>query len=115
MLKYENRFHGHSSLKYVYRNGQAIRSSIITIKYAENKYRRHSRFSVVISKKVIKSAVRRNRVRRRIYEIVRHELNTLKDHRDVVIMVFSAEVFSMNHESLKDLIKTLLSQAELYK
>ena len=62
-----------------------------------------------------KSAVKRNRLRRRIYEIIRQELPTLKDSHDIVLMVFSAEVYSMSHEALVELIKQLFSQATLYK
>ena len=115
MLEQKYRFHGHGSLKFVYRNGNSIRSSLITMKYIDNPRRKNNRFAVVISKKVIKSAVRRNRLRRRIYEIIRLELPTLKDNYDIVMLVFSGEVYSMNHEALEGLIKKLFSQAELYK
>ena len=71
--------------------------------------------TVVISKKVVKSAVRRNYIRRRIYEIIRLELPTLKDNYDVAVMVFSAEAYSADHQELTTLIKSLLSQATLYK
>ena len=115
MLAQRYRFHGHGSLRFVYRQGNAIRSSLVTMKYTSNPRRKHGRFAVVISKKVIKSAVKRNRLRRRIYEIIRQELPTLKDSHDIVLMVFSAEVYSMSHEVLVELIKQLFSQATLYK
>ena len=85
------------------------------MKFTSNPHRKHSRFAVVISKKVIKSAVQRNRLRRRIYEIIRQELPTLKKSHDIVLMVFSGEVYSMNHKSLTELVKQLFSQANLYK
>ncbi|OYX41669.1 ribonuclease P protein component [Candidatus Saccharibacteria bacterium 32-49-12] len=115
MLAQKYRFHGHGSLRFLYKNGQAIRSSLITMKYISNPRRRHSRFTVVIGKKVIKSAVRRNRLRRRIYEIIRLEIPTLKDSYDVALMVFSGEVYSMDHQSLTDQVKQLFSQAQLFK
>lgn len=115
MLQQCNRFHGHGSLKFVYKNGQAVRSSIVTVKYVKNPCRSHSRFAVVVSKKVLKSAVRRNRIRRRVYEIIRLELPYLKNDQDVVIIIFSAEVLLMPHKDLKQVIKSILSQAKLYK
>ena len=111
MLQQCNRFHGHGSLKFVYKNGQAVRSSIATIKYVKNPYRNHSRFAVVVSKKVLKSAVRRNRIRRRVYEIIPN----MKNDQDVAVIIFSAEVLSMPHKDLKQTIKNLFSQAQLYK
>lgn len=115
MLQQCNRFHGHGSLKFVYKNGQAVRSSIATIKYVKNPYRNHSRFAVVVSKKVLKSAVRRNCIRRRVYEIIRLELPNMKNDQDVAVIIFSAEVLSMPHKDLKQTIKNLFSQAQLYK
>lgn len=115
MLIQKNRFHGHGSLRYVYRNGETIRSSVLTIKYIENPRRKNSRFSVVVGKKVMKSAVRRNRIRRRIYEVIRKEIPKLRDNRDVVLMVFSSEVLTMDSQALYDMIKQFFSQANLYK
>lgn len=115
MLTIVHRFHGHGSLRYVYKNGDAIRTHAITLKYVPNPHRKHSRFAVVISKKVLKSAVGRNRVRRRVYEIVRHELPHLATPHDIAVMIFSSEVIAMPHEELTNLIKQLFTQADLYK
>ena len=56
MLAYKNRFHGHGSLRYVYSNGTSVRTQKITVKFAQNPRRKDSRFAVVVSKKVLKSA-----------------------------------------------------------
>ena len=114
MLSFSHRFHGHGSLRYVYKNGQAIRSHLMTIKYVANAKRQHSRFAVVISKKVHKSAVGRNRMRRRIFEIIRHELPRLTTPHDVVVMVFSSEVINLPAEELHATVTGLLEQAGLY-
>ncbi|MDO5343410.1 MAG: ribonuclease P protein component [Candidatus Saccharibacteria bacterium] len=115
MLEQKHRFHGHGSLRYVYAKGQAVRSSQMTVKYITNPRRASSRFSVVVSKKVFKSAVRRNRIRRRIYEIIRLELPRLKGHTDVAVMVFSPEIFSMPHAEVKRMVTHAFSTAGLYK
>lgn len=115
MLSFAHRFHGHGSLRYVYKNGQAIRSRLITIKYTNNPNRKDSRFAVVVSKKVHKSAVGRNRMRRRVYEIVRHELPKIPQAHDVAIMIFSSEVINLPTEELTETIRQLFTQADLYK
>jgi ribonuclease P protein component len=115
MLSIIHRFHGHGSLRYVYKNGRAIRSHLVTIKYVSNSHRKHSRFAVVVSKKVHKSAVGRNRIRRRLYEIVRHELPRIKMPHDVAIMVFSSELIALPHEETVQMIRDLFTQADLYK
>lgn len=115
MLSAFHRFHGHGSLRYVYRNGQALRSHLVTIKSVSNPHRKHSRFAVVVSKKVHKSAVGRNRIRRRVYEVVRHELPKFTAPHDVAIMVFSSELISLPSDELTTLLRDLFQQAGLYK
>lgn len=115
MLSFANRFHGHGSLRYVYKNGQAVRSRLITIKYTSNPHRKTSRFAVVVSKKVHKGAVGRNRMRRRIYEIIRHELPRVPQAHDVAVMIFSNEVLNLPAEELTETLRQLFDQAELYK
>lgn len=115
MLDVRHRFHGHGSLRFVYKNGRAIRSRLFVIKYVTNPRRKHSRFSVVISKKVLKSAVGRNRIRRRIYEIVRHELPHFTSNCDVAIMVTSSEVREMSSAELTSQLIDALHQTDLYK
>lgn len=115
MLSFSYRFHGHGSLRYVYKNGQATRSHLITIKHTRNSHRKNSRFAVVVSKKVHKSAVGRNRIRRRIYEIVRQELPDIHNAYDVAIMVFSGEAIEAPTDELRQIIIQLFTQSGLYK
>lgn len=115
MLHQVNRFHGHNSLKFAYKNGDSVRTSLITIKYVSNPRRKNSRFAVVVSKKILKSAVGRNRIRRRIYEIIRLEKDKLKDSQDVIFIISSPEIINMPHLELLSTMKHILSQAGLYK
>lgn len=62
MLAATNRFHGHGSLKYLYKNGTAVRSHWMTIKYIAN-HAVKPRASVLLLSKVHKSAVGHNRIR----------------------------------------------------
>ena len=115
MLAFKYRFHGHGSLRYVYTHGQTVRSRLLTLKYSTHPKRSEPRVAVVISKKVLKSAVGRNRVRRRIYEVIRHELQKVKDNTDIVVIVFSAEVVSLPSPELTQSIQQLMKEAGIYK
>ena len=115
MLAFKYRFHGHGSLRYVYTHGKAVRSHLITLKYSSHPKRKNPRIAVVISKKVIKGAVGRNRVRRRLYEVMRHELPNLKENADVVLIVFSAEVREMPAAELTQTVQHLLLETDVYK
>lgn len=109
------RFHGHNSLRYVYGNGKAVRSQLFTIKYVTNSHRKQPRFSVVISKKVIKSAVGRNRVRRRLYEYLRINTDKLSSVYDIVIICTSAELRTLPYVDITDQLDQLFDKANLYK
>ncbi len=62
MLSHLHRFHGHGSLRYLYRNGKSGSTKLFSVKYNHNPKRVHSRFAIVVSKKIFKSAVKRNRL-----------------------------------------------------
>lgn len=109
------RFHGHNSLRYVYSNGKAVRSQLFTIKYVPNTHRKHPRFSVVVSKKVIKSAVGRNRIRRRLYEYIRLNIPKLDNVYDIVIICTSAELRVLPYAQISEQLDQLFSKASLYK
>jgi len=92
MITRKHRFHGHSSLNPVYKRGQTARAAQITLKYVQQNNSKPYRFAVVVSRKVSKSAVVRNRIRRRIYEIVRTH--------DVLLLNGLAGIFTAFHDSL---------------
>lgn len=114
MLAYKNRFHGHGSLRYVYSKGQVIRSQKIVVKFTPNNFRQDSRFAVVVSKKVLKSAVGRNRIRRRVYEIIRHELPRIDGVFDVAVMIFHKSIKDIPHEELREIIVQSFKEADFY-
>lgn len=115
MIDSQHRFHGHGSLRYVYKNGDSVRSRHIVLKSIANPKRNHSRIAIVISKKTLKSAVGRNRVRRRIYEVVRHELPNIESPKDIVLIVVSAEVREMDSSELHRSILELFVRNGIYK
>ena len=109
------RFHGHNSLRYVYANGKAVRSQAITIKTTTNDRRKYSRFSVVVSKKVIKSAVGRNRIRRRLYEYIRTNLEKIEGIHDVVLICTSSELRTLPYTDISSQLDQLFIKAGLFK
>lgn len=113
MISARLRFHGHGSLRYLYKNGDTVRSRLFTIKYISNPRRKNSRFAVVISKKVHKSAVGRNRVRRRVYEIVRRELPQFAQTADMAIIVTNSEVLNIEHDELVLMLHELFKDAKI--
>ena len=115
MLSYKYRFHGHGSLRYLYSKGQSTRNRLLQVRYVANKKRTDSRATVVVSKKVIKSAVKRNRVRRRVYEILRRNWSDIAVPVDFAVTIFAAEAETIPADVLESNVLGVLSQAGLYQ
>lgn len=71
MVARQYRFHGYNALKFVYQTGKTARTSSVLLRYGPNPRRQKCRVAVVVGKKVHKSAVVRNRIRRRLYASIR--------------------------------------------
>lgn len=112
MIGKKYRFHGHKSLNYVFSKGRGERSKFFAIKFINNPRRKHPRLAVVVSKKVFKSSVKRNRIRRRVYEIARPLLMNFQPV-DIVLTVYSPEVLTAPHDELTIQLLPLLHEANL--
>ncbi len=108
MLSQKHRFHGHGSLRYVLKNGKTARNRFIAIRYVENKNREHTRVAIVVGKKVFKSSVKRNRIRRRVFEVIRTNWDKIPEGYDISIAVFSPELLTMPHKELEKSIISVL-------
>lgn len=111
MLAKIHRFHGYGSLKRVYQTGKSYRGTMVSVKVASRPTNRPYRVAVVVSKKIDKSAVVRNRIRRRIYEIVRQTDQNLMPGNDLVFTVFSGQVADLEAQKLQLMIEELLKKA----
>ena len=112
MLSKRYRFHSRGGVRYTYQNGKSIRGSRISLVFAENA-RGKQRFAVVVSKKVLKSAVGRNRIRRRVYEAIRLEQERIQKPVDCIFNIYNREVATLEFKELRNLIRDLLKEAEI--
>lgn len=115
MLSSRYRFHGHGSLRFVYSKGQVARSKYFICKSTTNKRRTEPRIAVVVSKKIMKSAVKRNRIRRRLYEAIRAELPNLVPQSDIVLIIISPELLTAEPSDIVSSLKGCFTQSHLYK
>jgi ribonuclease P protein component len=106
-----HRFHGHNGLRYVYQNGQTIRSPQLMLRYVLNDRQPNYRAAVVVSRKVHKSAVRRNRIRRRIYAALQAHEVQLSMPYDLVFTVFHEQLADMSATELQKLVVAQLKKA----
>ena len=108
MIPFKNRFHGHNSLTYTYKNGQTIRSKLFSIKFCANPRKRFSRVAVVVSKKVAKKAVQRNFLRRRLYSLIQRNY-------DLIIIIHSADLGQVNFAELETKIIAELKSQQILR
>lgn len=85
----------------------------MAIKFADNSRRKDYRVAIVVSKKVSKFAVTRNRIRRRLYEAVRLMGPQIAKPYDMVITVFHEQIADMPAKELQMMVKAQLKQAKI--
>jgi ribonuclease P protein component len=112
MLAKKYRFHSRGGVRFTYQKGKTIRTPKMSLVHNENS-RGNQRFAVVISKKVIKSAVGRNRVRRRVYEAIREELQNYHEKKDCIFVIYSKEIKDIDFSKLQEIIRNLLEQSKI--
>lgn len=113
MLSAQYRFHGHRSLSFLFRNGSTVRRKMISLKFIHNPRRAQSRCAVVVGRRVSKSAPTRNRIRRRVYEVVRVHWEELQSGYDIALFIYDDSVAEMPHAELEELIVGLLHDAAI--
>jgi ribonuclease P protein component len=111
MFAKTHRFHGYGSLKAVYGRGQTVRGAAISLKFSARDPAKPYRVAVVVSRKVSKSAVVRNRIRRRVYDQIRQLSPAFPGGMDLVFTVYSDQVATMESDQLAVAVQELLKKA----
>jgi len=111
MLAKRFRFHGHGSVLRAYKQGRSVRNELGSLHVALGEKPSSPKVAVVVSKKVSKSAVTRNRIRRRVYEIVRLHPKHSSFHGGMVFTVYSAEAATMPIEELSKSLNDLIDKS----
>lgn len=113
MISRKHRFRGQKAIEYVYRKGRPARAGFLSVKAVSAKGEDY-RLAVVVSRKVNKSAVARNRIRRRLYEqfrlIRKDRLRPIK--YDIVLSVYDDKVAKIPHIQLRQVCEKLLRSVE---
>lgn len=109
MLSNLFRFHGRRSLGSLFRQGKSVRRKSVSLKFAINPRRQGFRCAVVVGKKVSKSAPVRNRIRRRIYEIVRVYASDIPVGADMAFFIYDEDLATMPAGELEAVIIGLIT------
>ena len=111
MLNKRFRFHSRGGVRYVYNHGKTIRTAKASLVYCDNS-RGFQRFAVVVSKKVEKSAVGRNRIRRRVYEAIRlyKAEHNFRAPKDFIFIIYSKDFQTIDFSEIQKTISSLIDQ-----
>ena len=112
MIGHSNRFHGRAGIQRLYAKGKSVRAGSLALKYATNG-RSSYRLAVVVSRKVSKSAVVRNRIRRRLYENVRILSDSFVEPFDLVLLAYDASLAELPTAELAREVERIVKKAKL--
>ncbi|MDD2753277.1 MAG: ribonuclease P protein component [Candidatus Portnoybacteria bacterium] len=112
MLSRVNRLNKQKDFDGVFGCGKNKQDGFLVLRYIPNSFK-YSRFGIVVSAKVAKRAVDRNRLRRQMSEILRLNQKNIKPGFDVVL-VAKTKSLGVEYGRLKESLTGLLRSGNLY-
>ncbi len=112
MLNKINRLTKDKDFDNVFKNGKSSYDKLIGVKAIQNQLE-NSRFGILISTKVSKKAVERNKIKRQIREIIRLQPDKIKFGYDIVIITLPA-VLGKSYQEIKGSINCHFKRLGLY-
>jgi ribonuclease P protein component len=85
MLAKLNRIKKKKDFETIFKKGKSLKSGFLVLRALKNDLKQN-RFAFVVSQKVSKKATARNKVRRRLSEIIKTNLKNIKDGFDIVFV-----------------------------
>jgi len=113
MLPKQNRLKKKQDFEKVFKRGKGFVEKFILVKTIGNSIK-DSRFGFIVSRKVSKRATTRNKIRRKLREIVKLKLTKVKKGQDVILVI--APKFKSNSlPELDGLVERAFKKAKIFK
>jgi ribonuclease P protein component len=106
MLPKKNRLRKGASFKNIYKSGKRLSTPYFTLFYLQNKKNIHPQIGIIVSNKIGKATVR-NKVKRRIREIIQSELENISNNLQIIILT-KPTVANLRFQELKEKIVSTL-------
>jgi len=113
MLSKKNRLNKKRDFENVFRKGKSFKEDLLLLKITEGKTSQ-SRFGLIVSKKISKKATIRNKLKRRISELVGKEIKNLPKSMDIVIVTFPG-IEKKDFLEIEKIIKKLFKKVTLFQ
>jgi len=109
MFSKQNRLREKKDFERVFNKGRSFKEDFLILKFIENNLE-NSRIGIIVSQKVSKKAVIRNKIKRRIRAIIRENLSRMKRGIDIVLLILPG-LEKRNFWELKEIINKVLNKA----
>ena len=113
MLPKINRIKKQKDFEIIFKKGVSFKNSLFVLKFIKNSLNK-TRVSFIVSNKISKKATVRNKIRRRLSEIVKKEINNIKGSLDIVFISLPG-IEKKDFLELKDALNNLLIKAKIIK
>jgi len=113
MLKKSNKITKTKEFDNVFQNGKSSFNSLIGVKVIKNNLK-EPRFGIIVSTKVSKKAVIRNKIKRQIRSIIFEELNKIKQNLDCIIITLP-RIEKANYLEIQKSLQKNFKKVSFYK
>jgi len=109
----KNRLRHEQDIKTLFLKGKSVFGNVVGLKFRRNEFF-ETRFAVIIGTKVSKNAVDRNRIRRKIREVIRVHISEIACGYDVGILV-RPEAVKKTKQEIETAVVQVLKRSSLLK
>ena len=114
MLPSDNRLKGHRLIDKVKSEGKIYQSNHFAVISLKQEKKSHSRFAFIISSKISKAAVHRNRIKRALGEVVRQNMSLFPKGYDMVFLV-KKSILKKTTEEIMQQVKLFIKKTDVTK
>ncbi|MCP6719293.1 MAG: ribonuclease P protein component [Patescibacteria group bacterium] len=111
MLADKNRLRKKKDIEKVLRKGKSFKQDFLILKVNRGELKQ-VRFGFVVSKKVSKKAVIRNKIKRRLREIMKSKIDELKKGLDIILIVLP-KTETKDFLEIKEVVEKLLKKSKI--
>jgi len=113
MLAKKNRLKRKKDFKLILKEGKMFKEDFLILKFVKNNLNQ-SRFGIIVSQKISKKAILRNKVKRRIRESIKMELAEIKNGFDITLIAVPGLETKSFHE-IKGMIDKIFAKTKILK
>jgi len=113
MLPKQNCLKQKTDIDRVFKKGKGFKEDFLFLKTLENNLK-ISRFGFIISQKISKKATTRNKIKRRLRQLIRSKLKEIKQGIDVLLIALSG-LEKKDFQEMEETINKIFKKAKCFK